>query len=95
MRTSTDTRTPAVMCAVTSTWLQASRWAASTSWRSSGTTPTPWTVRTPKTERHPKLLQLLYSLMQEEPEKSFQRLFLFYDRAAEDSELPAVAEDWD
>ena len=53
------------------------------------------TVRTPKTERHPKLLQLLYSLMQEEPEKSFQRLFLFYDRAAEDSELPAVAEDWD
>ena len=53
------------------------------------------TVRTPKTERHPKLLQLLHSLMQEEPEKSFQRLFLFYDRAAEDSELPAVAEDWD
>ncbi|OLP73031.1 hypothetical protein AK812_SmicGene47906 [Symbiodinium microadriaticum] len=53
------------------------------------------TIRTPKTERHPKLLQLLHSLLQEEPERPFQRLFLFYDRAAEDSELPAVAEDWD
>ena len=53
------------------------------------------TVRTPKTESHPKLLQLLHSLIQEEPERHFQRLFLFYDRAAEDSELPAVAEDWD
>eukprot|EP00439_Symbiodinium_sp_Y106_P019089 s6939_g2.t1 len=36
-----------------------------------------------------------HKLAIEEPEKSFQRLFLFYDRAAEDSELPAVAEDWD
>ena len=53
------------------------------------------TIRTPKTERHPKLLRLLHSLIQEEPEKPFQRLFLFYDRAAEDSELPAVAEHWD
>ncbi|OLP72491.1 hypothetical protein AK812_SmicGene48180, partial [Symbiodinium microadriaticum] len=53
------------------------------------------TIRTPKTQRHPKLLQLLHSLIQEEPERSFQRLFLFYDRAAEDSELPAVAEHWD
>ena len=46
-------------------------------------------------ERQPKLLQLLHSLMQEEPERPFQRLFLFYDRAVEDSELPAVAEHWD
>ena len=53
------------------------------------------TIRIPKTERHPKLLQLLHSLLQEEPERSFQRLFLFYDRATEDSELPAVAEHWD
>ena len=53
------------------------------------------TVRTSKKERHARLLQLLHSLLQEEPERQFQRLFLYYDRAAEDSELPAVAEDWD
>ena len=53
------------------------------------------TVRTAKKERHARLLQLLHSLLQEEPERQFQRLFLYYDRAAEDSELPAVAEDWD
>ncbi|CAE7476412.1 unnamed protein product, partial [Symbiodinium necroappetens] len=53
------------------------------------------TVRTTKKERHARLLQLLHSLLQEEPERQFQRLFLYYDRAAEDSELPAVAEDWD
>ena len=53
------------------------------------------TVRTPKKERRARLLQLLHSLLQEEPERQFQRLFLYYDRAAEDSELPAVAEDWD
>ena len=52
-------------------------------------------VRTPKKERHAHLLQLLHSLLQEEPERQFQRLFLYYDRAAEDSELPSVAEDWD
>ena len=53
------------------------------------------TMRTPKKERRVRLLQLLHSLLQEEPERQFQRLFLYYDRAAEDSELPAVAEDWD
>ncbi|CAE7938901.1 unnamed protein product, partial [Symbiodinium sp. KB8] len=44
-----------------------------------------------------KLAIVRYSpdAFKEEPEKAFQRLFLFYDRAAEDSELPAVAEDWD
>ena len=53
------------------------------------------TVRTAKNTRHSKLLELLHSLIQEEPERPFQRLFLFYDRAAEDSELPTVAEEWD
>ena len=53
------------------------------------------TVRTGKKERHARLLQLLHELLQEEPERPFQRLFLYYDRAAEDSQLPAVAEEWD
>ena len=37
------------------------------------------TARTGKKERHPRLLQLLHSLLQEEPEQQFQRLFLYYD----------------
>ena len=53
------------------------------------------TVRTAKNARHSKLLELLHRLLQEKPERPFQRLFLFYDRAAEDSELPAIAEEWD
>ena len=46
------------------------------------------TVRTSKKERH--ALPLLHSL-----ERQFQRIFLYYDREVQDSELPAVAEHWD
>jgi hypothetical protein len=52
------------------------------------------TRRTTKKERHAKLLVLLGELRCE-PEQRLSRLFLFYDRAAQDSELPLVAEKWD
>ena len=43
-------------------------------------------------ERQAKLLQTLSSL--QEPE-GFRRLFLYYDRDAEGSELPSIAKEWD
>jgi hypothetical protein len=49
------------------------------------------TARTPKKDRHARLVQLLTEL----PEPAgFQRIFLFYDREAPDSELPLVAKEW-
>jgi hypothetical protein len=48
-----------------------------------------------KKERHAKLLVLLGQLQTREPELRLSRLFLFYDRDAQDSLLPLVAEQWD
>jgi hypothetical protein len=53
------------------------------------------TLRTTKKERHAKLLMLLGELRAQEPELRLSRLFLFYDRAAQDSALPLVAEQWE
>jgi hypothetical protein len=53
------------------------------------------TRRTTKKERHAKLLTLLGELLAQEPELRLSRLFLFYDRAAQDSTLPLVAEQWE
>ena len=47
------------------------------------------TRRTTKKERRAQLIRLLGK-----PEAPFTRLFLFYDRAAENSALPCVAEHW-
>ena len=52
------------------------------------------TRRTTKKERHAQLIRLLGELLAREPEAPFTRLFLFYDRAAENSALPCVAEHW-
>ena len=41
-----------------------------------------------------QLIRLLGELLAREPEAPFTRLFLFYDRAAENSVLPCVAEHW-
>ena len=41
------------------------------------------TRRTRKKERHSQLVRLLGALLVREPEAPFTRLFLFYDRAAE------------
>ena len=49
---------------------------------------TRWTT---KKERHAQLIRLLGELLAREPEAPFTRLFLFYDRAAENSALPCVA----
>ena len=50
------------------------------------------TRRTTKKERHAQLIGLLGELLARKPEAPFTRLFLFYDRAAENSALPCVAE---
>ena len=52
------------------------------------------TRRTTKKERHAQLIRLLGELLAREPEAPFTRLFLFYDRAAENNTLPCVAEHW-
>ena len=52
------------------------------------------TRRTTKKERHAQLIRLLGELLAREPEAPFTRLFLFYDRAAENNALPCVAERW-
>ena len=52
------------------------------------------TRRTTKKERHAQLIRLLGELLAREPEAPFTRLFLFYDRAAENNALPCVAEHW-
>ena len=52
------------------------------------------TRRTAKKERHAQLIRLLGELLAREPEAPFTRLFLFYDRAAENNALPCVAEHW-
>ena len=52
------------------------------------------TWRTSNKERHAQLIRLLGELLAREPEAPFTRLFLFYDRAAENSTLPCVAEHW-
>ena len=52
------------------------------------------TRRTTKKERHAQLIRLLGGLLACEPEAPFTRLFLFYDRDAENSALPCVAEHW-
>ena len=52
------------------------------------------TRRTTKKERHAQLICLLGELLAREPEAPFTRLFLFYDRAAENNALPCVAEHW-
>ena len=52
------------------------------------------TRRTTKKERRAQLIRLLGELLAREPEAPFTRLFLFYDRAAENSALPCVAEHW-
>jgi hypothetical protein len=53
------------------------------------------TCRAAKKERQGRLLVLLGELQAAEPQLPFSRLFLFYDRAAQDSKLPLVAEHWD
>ena len=52
------------------------------------------TRQTTKKERHAQLIRLLGELLAREPEAPFTRLFLFYDRAAENNALPCVAEHW-
>ena len=44
--------------------------------------------------RSATLRRLLGELLAREPEAPFTRLFLFYDRGAENSALPCVAERW-
>jgi hypothetical protein len=53
------------------------------------------TFRTTKKERHLRLMMLLGELRAQEPELRLSRLFLFYSRAAQDSALPLVAEQWE
>jgi hypothetical protein len=52
------------------------------------------TRTTTKKERHAKLLTLLGELRAKEPDLPLSRLFMFYDRASNDSVLPVVAEHW-
>ena len=52
------------------------------------------TRRTTKKERHAQLIRLLGGLLARKPEAPFTRLFLFYDRDAENSALSCVAEHW-
>ena len=92
-RSSTKPTTPAATCAGTSTWppawkLLVLRYNPDT-FKIAG-----MTRRTTKKERHAQLIRLLGELLAREPEEPFTRLFLFYDRAAENSALPCVAEHW-